>query len=303
LLKKILQPDRRCYTFMIVPHHGNKVFRIQIPIRFVKAFLTTAVLTAVIAAAGFAHYQFVLHRAQVELDELQALRATNMAQASQLDQLAKHTALLQEEMSKLNELDAEVRRLLNKEELPGTSRAGIDRSLSSRGGVGGPSVKPQPAELDNLVKDLQAGVKVRGESLAQLRESLVERNERFAATPSIWPTDGVVTSRFGWRWGGSDFHPGIDIAADSGTPIMATAAGVVITSGWNGGYGRQVTIDHGYGITTTYAHNSEIVVSVGQTVKKGQLVAYMGSTGFSTGPHCHYEVRMNGTPVNPASFL
>ena len=82
-----------------------------------------------------------------------------------------------------------------------------------------------------------------------------------------------------------------------------TADGVVIASGWNGGYGRQVVVDHGYGITTSYAHNSENVVSVGQKVKKGQLVAYMGSSGFSTGPHVHYEVKVNGTVVNPAKFL
>lgn len=268
-----------------------------------KACLATAGAVAVFVAAGFFHYQYTLHHAQAELDELQALRSVNGAQATQLSQLAKNTAILQEEMSKLNQLDAEVRRLLNKEELPGTSRSGIIRPAAPRGGEGGPSVKPQPAELNNLVMELQVSAKVRGESLSKLRESLVERNARIAATPSIWPTEGVVTSRFGWRWGGSDWHPGIDVAADSGTPIVATADGVVVASGWNGGYGRQVVVDHGYGITTSYAHNSENVVTVGQNVKKGQLVAYMGSSGFSTGPHVHYEVKVNGTTVNPAGFL
>jgi len=303
LQKKTNQPDRRSYTLMLVPHRGDKVYRFQMPIRIVKACLATAGVVAVFVVTGFVHYQYTINRAQTEMDELQSLRSVNVAQATQLNQLAKNTAILQEEMSKLNQLDAEVRRLLNKEELPGTSRSGINRSTSSRGGEGGPSVKPQPAELNNLVTDLQVSAKVRGESLAQLRDSLIDRNARIAATPSIWPTDGVVTSRYGWRWGGSDWHPGIDVAADSGTPIVATAAGVVVASGWNGGYGRQVVVDHGYGITTSYAHNSENAVSVGQTVKKGQLVAYMGSTGFSTGPHVHYEVKVNGTAVNPASFL
>ncbi len=297
------QPDRRCYTLMVVPHRGNKVYRIQMPIRIVKAYLVAASVVALFAAAGVFHYQYTVHRAQTELEELQTLRSVNVAQASQLNQLARNTAILQEEMSKLNQLDAEVRRLLNKEELPGASRSGVARLSSGRAGEGGPSVNPQPAELFNLVKDLQVNAKARGESLAQLKEGLMERNARMAATPSIWPTEGVVTSRFGWRWGGSDWHPGIDVAADSGTPIVATATGVVVASGWNGGYGRQVVVDHGYGITTSYAHNSENVVSVGQTVKKGQLVAYMGSTGFSTGPHVHYEVQVNGTAVNPASFL
>jgi murein DD-endopeptidase MepM/ murein hydrolase activator NlpD len=303
LQSKNSQPDRRCYTLMVVPHRGNKVYRVQMPIRIVKACLVAASVVALFAAAGVFHYQYTVHRAQTELEELQTLRSVNVAQASQLNQLARNTAILQEEMSKLNQLDAEVRRLLNKEELPGASRSGVARLSSGRSGEGGPSVSPQPAELFNLVKDLQVNAKARGESLAQLKEGLMERNARMAATPSIWPTEGVVTSRFGWRWGGSDWHPGIDVAADSGTPIVATATGVVVASGWNGGYGRQVVVDHGYGITTSYAHNSENVVSVGQTVKKGQLVAYMGSTGFSTGPHVHYEVQVNGTAVNPASFL
>ena len=122
--------------------------------------------------------------------------------------------------------------------------------------------------------------------------------------PSIWPTTGVVTSPYGLRWGGSDFHPGIDIANDMGTAIVATADGVVDYAGWNaGGYGNMVDIDHGNGMMTRYGHASQVVVSTGQYVKRGQLIAYMGSTGFSTGPHCHYEVIINGQRVNPISYL
>ena len=122
--------------------------------------------------------------------------------------------------------------------------------------------------------------------------------------PSIWPTTGVVTSPYGLRWGGSDFHPGIDIANDMGTAIVATADGVVDFAGWNaGGYGNMVDIDHGNGIMTRYGHASQVVVSAGQQVKRGQLIAYMGSTGFSTGPHVHYEVIINGQRVNPISYL
>ena len=122
--------------------------------------------------------------------------------------------------------------------------------------------------------------------------------------PSIWPTTGEVTSPYGLRWGGTDFHPGIDIANDMGTPIVATADGVVEYAGWNsGGYGNMVDINHGNGIMTRYGHASQVVVSVGQQVKRGQLIAYMGSTGFSTGPHVHYEVHINGNRVNPISYL
>lgn len=299
----VKQPDKRSYTVMVVPHRGNKIYRYQMPIKFVKACVLTLGIVTVVATAGFFHYQYTLQKAQTDMDELQKLRSVNVAQEIQLNQLAKNTAVLQEEMNKLNQLDAEVRRLLNKEELPGVSRSGVNRLSPQHSGEGGVAVKPKPEELNNLVKDMQVSVKVRGESLANLRGSLIERNIRASATPSIWPADGTVTSRFGWRWGGSDWHPGIDIAADSGTPIMSAADGVVTASGWNGGYGRQVVVSHGYGITTSYAHNSENAVVVGQKVKKGQLVAYMGSSGFSTGPHVHYEIKVNGTAVNPAGFL
>ena len=122
--------------------------------------------------------------------------------------------------------------------------------------------------------------------------------------PSVWPTTGVISSPYGLRWGGSDFHPGIDIANDMGTPIVATADGIVEYAGWNsGGYGNMVDINHGNGIMTRYGHASQVVVSTGQSVKRGQVIAYMGSTGFSTGPHCHYEVHVNGQRVNPISYL
>ena len=122
--------------------------------------------------------------------------------------------------------------------------------------------------------------------------------------PSIWPTTGVVSSPYGLRWGGTDFHPGMDIANDMGTPIVATADGVVEYAGWNsGGYGNMVDINHGNGIMTRYGHASQVVVRAGEHVKRGQLIAYMGSTGFSTGPHVHYEVHVNGNRVNPISYL
>ncbi|SDE50874.1 hypothetical protein SPACI_017690 [Sporomusa acidovorans DSM 3132] len=142
---------------------------------------------------------------------------------------------------------------------------------------------------------------------AQDTEKIQTDMAKLATTPSIWPTSGEVTSGFGWRsspWGdGSEMHPGIDIANSIGSPIFATADGVVVQSGWAGGYGNIVHIDHGNGIETIYGHNSRVSVSVGQSVKKGQIIAYSGNTGRSTGPHAHYEVRVNGTAVDPIRFL
>ena len=115
--------------------------------------------------------------------------------------------------------------------------------------------------------------------------------------PFIWPVNGVLTSGFGWRWG--RMHEGIDIAAPQGSPVVAAAAGTVIYAGWMGGYGNLVVIDHGGGIATAYGHNSAIAVGGGQSVAQGQVVSYCGSTGHSTGPHVHFEVRVNGSPVDP----
>jgi peptidoglycan DL-endopeptidase CwlO len=126
-----------------------------------------------------------------------------------------------------------------------------------------------------------------------------------AATPSaaglIWPVSGPITSPFGPRWGG--FHPGIDIGVPEGTPIHAAAAGTVIWCGWESGYGNLVVIDHHNGIATAYAHQSRIEVSCGQNVDQGQEIGLTGCTGYCFGPHLHFEVRVNGTPVDPIGYL
>jgi len=123
----------------------------------------------------------------------------------------------------------------------------------------------------------------------------------------IWPIHGEITSPYGWRthpiFGTQIFHSGIDIAADYGDPILAADSGTVIYAGWMGGYGNAVMIDHGGGLVTLYGHNTAVLVSEGQAVDKGQVIAHAGSTGYSTGPHCHFEVRLHGETVNPLSYL
>ena len=123
----------------------------------------------------------------------------------------------------------------------------------------------------------------------------------------IWPLNGPVTSEFGWRvhpiTGDQRFHSGLDIGGDYGLPISAAQSGTVTYAGWISGYGNAVIIDHGGGISTLYGHNESLAVSVGQSVSQGETIAYCGSTGNSTGPHCHFEVRANGEPVSPYSYL
>ena len=123
----------------------------------------------------------------------------------------------------------------------------------------------------------------------------------------IWPLSGPITSEFGWRthpiFGNARFHSGLDIGGDYGLPIHAAQSGVVIEAGWIGGYGNTVMIEHGGGIVTLYGHNESLAVSVGQSVNQGDVIAYCGSTGNSTGPHCHFEVRLGGEPVSPWDYL
>jgi murein DD-endopeptidase MepM/ murein hydrolase activator NlpD len=125
--------------------------------------------------------------------------------------------------------------------------------------------------------------------------------------PSLWPIDGILRSSFGGRSdpfsGEGAFHTGIDISAPVGTPVHATADGVVVSAGWSTGYGKRVVVDHGNGFQTYYAHLSQFVAVPGQEVSRGQVIAYSGATGRATGPHIHYEVRLAGTPINPYRYL
>ena len=157
------------------------------------------------------------------------------------------------------------------------------------------------AELQATSQDIEARIRARQQQGASAGQ-VVHCSGVF-----IWPTSGPITSPFGYRihpiFGTQIYHSGIDIGVDTGTPIMAADSGVVVEADWLGGYGYAVVIDHGNGLSTLYGHNSELAVSPGQSVQQGQVIAYAGSTGYSTGPHCHFEVRVDGSPVDPMGYL
>lgn len=157
------------------------------------------------------------------------------------------------------------------------------------------------AELQATSQDIEARIRARQQQGASAGQ-VVHGSGVF-----VWPTSGPITSPFGYRihpiFGTQIYHSGIDIGVDTGTPIVAADSGVVIEADWLGGYGYAVVIDHGNGLSTLYGHNSELAVSPGQSVQQGQVIAYAGSTGYSTGPHCHFEVRVNGSPVDPMGYL
>lgn len=151
-------------------------------------------------------------------------------------------------------------------------------------------------------KEAPKPIKVASRSSSSGKSTSASTPVKPASGSGMWPVKGKVTSKFGSRWGTQ--HNGIDIAAPVGTNIYAYMSGRVIYSQWNsGGYGYLVKIDHGNGLVTYYGHNSKNMVSVGQYVSKGQHIAEVGSTGYSTGSHCHFEIRKNGTPVNPYNYL
>lgn len=177
------------------------------------------------------------------------------------------------------------------------------------------AVSETPGELlkemrrldERLDKQIRLVVALRSEFMNQAYGAVSSVVNPTAETPNIWPVAGPISSYYGYRISpggiGSTFHEGVDIAGDYGTPISATAAGTVTQAGWGGGYGYLVEVKHADGIVTRYGHNSAVLVYEGQHVDQGSMIALMGSTGNSTGPHCHYEVRINGEAVDPMYFL
>jgi murein DD-endopeptidase MepM/ murein hydrolase activator NlpD len=172
------------------------------------------------------------------------------------------------------------------------------------------------AEQSQNLSDLSAKDRAIADEIAQeqaasnqladaIRAAQAQSSSTSTATPSsaglIWPVNGPITSPFGPRWG--SFHPGIDIGVPYGTPIEAAAAGTVIYCGWESGYGNLVVIDHGGNLATAYGHQSRIAVSCGEHVSQGQVIGYVGCTGYCFGPHLHFEVRINGSVVDPLGYL
>ena len=193
----------------------------------------------------------------------------------------------------------------------GEARAARDRLAANRDTLAGARELKQSAVVssretrEEYLSEVEALAAQSAALAAAIRDSQTGAGSTGTGAPSaaglIWPVDGVVVSGFGMRWG--RMHEGIDIAASFGTPIRAAAAGIVIHAGWLGGYGNLVVLDHGNGLATAYAHASSILVGVGQQVSQGETVSLVGSTGNSSGPHLHFEVRINGVAVDPLLYL
>jgi murein DD-endopeptidase MepM/ murein hydrolase activator NlpD len=221
------------------------------------------------------------------------------------EQSAKLDAYI-EYIAYLSSLETEIRKLAI---IPGTP-VNINQLIEEKKKEFNYTIEGIAAKVDEnekKIKSLETKSKNVELTLLVLRESTKEYNYILEHTPNIWPVVGPIMSDYGWRihpvTKKPDFHKGVDIDAVEGTQIAAAASGVVTKVGWNGGYGLEIEIFHGNGISTVYAHCSKVLLNVGDEIKKGQIIALVGMTGIATDPHLHYEVRINGVPVDPKSYL
>ena len=300
-LSKILNQK---LTILLIPHNVTRPFRMQFSFAFVLflVFLWTGV-TSWAAMAVFSNVDYWSVKADHEILKLK------------VSLFSKELRKSREYLDQVKEADEQLRKMI---QLKGEKKL----ISSSDEGQGGPQPYEQsllaktlnmrlwdvtPSEIHQEVSAITKESQERLASYKEITQHVAYQRAMFRSAPRGWPAEGHISSRFGERvsptHGGPQFHTGIDIANFSGTPVRATGDGLVVHASWEGGYGRLVSIDHGFGFLTHYGHNNRLVVKEGDRVKRGQVIAYMGSSGASTGNHLHYEIWLNGRYVNPARYL
>jgi murein DD-endopeptidase MepM/ murein hydrolase activator NlpD len=287
------------YTILLIPEGSHKVRRFMIGRKWLYSVAT--ILSVILLLGSFLLLDYF--HTNVDRSELKRLRVQNQLQQNELREFANRLEDVRKEMVILAQNDAKMRAL-----------AQISHPTSPpeniQVGIGGPVESAPDSDMSNLqqqIDQIRASIDLRRESQEEVRGFLTEQSSLLSSKPNGWPARGWLTSNFGIRnspfTGKRTMHEGIDIATRIGTPVYATAAGIVSRAQTENGYGKLVVIDHGYGYKTFYGHNSKLMVKVGQRVKRGDLVAASGNTGTSTGAHVHYEVRLNGVPLNPRKFI
>jgi murein DD-endopeptidase MepM/ murein hydrolase activator NlpD len=268
LLKKYFTP----ITIMLVPHSRSRSFSLEVP--FIAIVL---VLMMSCVGAGY------LVSVSVQTAEYYQMKGKLSYFSSQYDELKTTMTSLKKSESEFRQLFA----LKSKKSV--LESVDVDDTGS--------------IDIDTLKKQIDASM----QSVTEIKQYLSEQKNVYLATPSGWPVAGRITSGYGVRehpkYGKQMFHSGIDISIPQGTPVDVTADGIISFAGWADRGGNIVVVEHGYGFSTAYAHNSKINVKIGQMVKRGDVIAYSGSTGVSTGPHVHYEVWKSGQSINPVAYL
>jgi len=280
---------KKHFTFMIVPHDAQgRLFSFKISNKVIY-FLTGLCLFAILITASAVVYSAHLSRKLVYYSNA-------IAKNKQQQKIITNYAQKTEEVNKL--IDQLVQEENSLRKMLGMKNWKSKIKLSSNINL------PSADQAKHNLKIADAKLAERKQSFEELKGWVNTVRSRFVSTPSRWPIYGRIVSRYGYRtypWRG--FHSGVDISGRYGAPIRVTASGVVKSTGWIKGYGKTVVVDHGYGKSTLYAHLSKYAVKRGDKVAKGQVICYVGNTGYSTGPHLHYEVKKAGKAVNPVSYL
>lgn len=243
--------------------------------------------------------------------EIEYLQEQNQAQAFHIQQFTDRLGHLTGQMERLQNFYAKLKILANLDlqepQDPSMAAGGPQPDAREINMYLEESLKQQIQRVHWEMEELQMLAEIQERNAYKVERFFDSQRSLLTSTPTIWPVRGWITSSFGQRispfTGMLQMHEGLDIAARPGTPVKASAEGVVIYSGWKSDFGKLVTIDHGYGYRTRYAHMSNIYVKNGQRVRRGDTIGSVGNTGRSTGPHLHYEVKVRGLPVNPKTYL
>lgn len=268
VLKKVFTP----ITIMLIPHSNARSLSLKIPsaIIYLSLFMCTIGTVYVVTMV------------------LDALEYKKMKQ--KVDYYSAQFMELQSTISALKKTENEFQKLFS---LKSKEQVLENLDNSDSGSI----------DMESLKRELKTTM----ENVGEIRDYLSQQRNQYISTPKGWPVAGHITSPYGQREhpksGAPEFHSGIDIAAEPGRPVKATADGIVIFAGWSGNNGNLVVLQHGFGFSTFYAHNKMVAVKIGQKVKRGDIIGYIGSTGNSTGPHVHYEVWHSRRSVNPARYL
>ena len=283
-------------SVIIIPEGNSRVRRVNIGSKVVKFALCCGLVVTGLMA--FLTYSFLNYN--VDQNELHELRAATNQQRQAMQGLVADLDGAYQQLDNLRETDARVRQLANLDALPQEVPVAI----------GGLVETDSVANLDAVqlkINQLQIDIELRKQRQEGVRNLINDQVSLRRSTPKGWPTKGWLTSYFGMRKspfsGKMVMHEGLDIAANTGTPVLATADGVVARVKYSPGYGKVLIIDHGYGYRTVFAHNSQILVKSGQRITRGDIVAKVGNTGRSTGSHLHYELLLNGVPIDPRKTL
>jgi murein DD-endopeptidase MepM/ murein hydrolase activator NlpD len=286
---------------LLLVYGDGRVLRMSIP-RWI-AYGTLGLVGAAAASAIGLSGELAFLTAQSH--QVTALRQHLDAQSALIDAFQTRVAAVRSELAGWKALHARMWEAFGPETGSETKGTGVGGAApDALDAATPPGVKLRPAEELDL---LASGVAEEGPRLRELEEVTSRVGKLLDALPLRWPLRGPVNSEFGLRrspWTGRrEQHPGIDIGSPPGTPVAAPAAGTVVAAASWGDFGRHVTIDHGHGVRSLYGHLREIDVKLGQKVEKGQILGRVGSTGRSTGPHLHYELLVEGSPVDPRGFL